>query len=187
MVNQSIATFFLVLGFSPFFSAHAETIIAMGMSDQPGGHTLNKQLAHAGANDFLAEQTSVATFRYSKVDNKTVFEQWSKSDLRDVTITKSESYGKNGAIVWLSADVIIPSYPDEQCRKVTQSIRSDDQTNRLVAHILEKTIPGLLRPTLKKSTTVSGVSYLRNLSIEKTWLGAFRFKTDVCVAELNLL
>ena len=185
MLNRTrVALYFMLLA-TPFVNAQAQTIIGFGMSDQAGGSTLNKQLAQAGANDFLAEQASVATFRYSKEGGKTTFERSKQSELRDITITKSANLGKDGAMVWLSADVTLPSYPDEQCRPISQPIRSGEQTNRLVMRVLEKAVPDLIRPSLKKGATVTGVSYLRHVVIDKTWSGAFRLKAEVCVADLD--
>ena len=174
--------FFFVMGMS---LAQADTIVGIGMSNQAGGLAINKEMALARANDFLAEQANIANFRYRRDKGKVEFERLSKTDLGNIKILKSETFAKNGIIIWLTADVVPPRYTDERCQPVSETVGKGEQTNQILSNMFEKAIPSLLKPMLKKENTITGVSYIRKLTIKKTWLGNFNLKTDVCVAQLQ--
>jgi hypothetical protein len=172
----------------PFVSTSlfAKPIIGFGMSQQSGGVALNKELALARANEFLAQQASIATFVYRRDGRKVSFVRFLKADLNNVKVARSETLKNNGVIVWLKADTQLPTYADEHCQPVTASLSPGNQGDGAILAMLDQGIPDLLKPALKKGREVKGVSYLRNLAVDKNWLGKYTITAEVCVAQLKV-
>jgi len=164
----------------------ANTIIGFGMSQQPGGVAINKELALARANEFLAQQANIATFVYRNTDRKVSFERFLATKLNKVKIAKSETLKNSGVAVWLQADADIPSYTDARCQPVKQVLSKDKNSDRILMALLEQSIPDLLKPSPKKGHEVKGLSYLRKLSVERNWLGNYSITAEVCVAQLTV-
>lgn len=184
-MKHTPAKLLLIALFSSSFSSQAKTIIGFGMSNQSGGLAFNKDLATASANSFIAEQASVINFRYDRKQGKTNFESRLRSELRNVKPKETETFGKNGAVVWLTADIDTLRFEKEQCKTVKSSIRQGDKTDRLITGIVENTIPDLIPFSFRKTGLIKGVSYLRDLDIKKGWLGKYKLTATVCVAKLD--
>ncbi|MDH5217940.1 MAG: hypothetical protein OEX19_09605 [Gammaproteobacteria bacterium] len=181
--NSLLLILSLTLASSPL---SAKTIVGFGMSQQSGGVAINKELALARANEFLAQQASIATFVYRKTDRKISFERFLRTKLNNVKIAKRETLKNSGVAIWLQADADIPTYTDARCQPVKQSLDRDKNSDRVLMGMLEQSIPDLLKPSLKKGREVKGLSYLRKLSVEKNWLGNYSITAEVCVAQLTV-
>ncbi|MDH5545987.1 MAG: hypothetical protein OEZ43_10365 [Gammaproteobacteria bacterium] len=177
--------FLILLTITLSLPVTAQSITGFGYSETKGGTAINRELATAAANAMLSDQAKVAQFVYQRKSNELNFTQQLRAEISQVKKLRTETIGQHGVAIWLQASVSLPKYPEERCQFIKRNLTQTQSSQDIFASLWRETIPKLIKRETRTHQKVQGISYARELEVNKSMFGGFQLKTQLCVAKIS--